>query len=157
MSDDKKDLGEELNDMLGDAKEGAKKAADKIKEEAKDFSESAKKVIDEAKEDVKEVYESASTDNGKTVAIIAHLTIIGWIIALIMNGSNKTELGSFYIRQMLGLTIIAVIISWIPFLNLIGGLLMFVVWILSLVEASKESKKPTFLFGEQFQDWFKSL
>ena len=36
-----------------------------------------------------------SSDNGKTVAIIAYITVIGWIIALVMNNKDKTELGSY--------------------------------------------------------------
>jgi len=61
--------------------------------------------------------------NGKTVAIIAHITFIGWIIAIIMNSNNKTEIGSFYVRQMLGVFLIMIVCSFIPFLN-------FIAWIL---------------------------
>ncbi|CAN0597264.1 unnamed protein product, partial [Ectocarpus sp. 12 AP-2014] len=60
-----KDLGDKAEDAFDNAKEKAT---------AKDF-----------KEDVKETFSSDNPDNGKTVAIIAHLTLIGWIIALIMN------------------------------------------------------------------------
>ena len=42
-------------------------------------------------------------DDGKTVAIIAYITLIGWIIALVMNNGNKTVLGSYHIRQSLGI------------------------------------------------------
>ena len=51
----------------------------------------------------------ATTDNGKTVAIIAYITLIGWIIALIMNNGNKTALGSFHVRQSLGIMCIGVV------------------------------------------------
>ncbi len=53
-----------------------------------------------------------SSNNGKTVAIISYLTLIGWIVALIMNNNNKSELGSFHIRQMLGVLIVAVLLSF---------------------------------------------
>jgi hypothetical protein len=41
--------------------------------------------------------------DGKTKAIVAHIIWIGWLIALIVNSSQKDEITSFYIRQLLGL------------------------------------------------------
>lgn len=150
MSDEKK-LSDDLNDMLGDAKEGAKKAAHKAEEFADEAKEKAKEFANEAKE----AFDNVSKD-GKNVAIIAHLTLIGWVIALIMNNGNKTELGSFYIRQVLGIIILA-LLSWIPLLGWIIGFVCFIMWIMSLISAINGDKKPVFLLGEQFQDWFKSL
>lgn len=33
--------------------------------------------------------------DGKTKAIVAHITIIGWIIALVINSSEKDEFASY--------------------------------------------------------------
>lgn len=162
MSDEKK-LSDDLNDMLGDAKEGAKKAAkkaeafaDEASEKAKEFAKEAKEKAKEFSEDAKEVFDDISKD-GKNIAIIAHLTIIGWVIALIMNNDKKDAFASFYIRQMLGLVIIGVLLSWIPILGWIAGVLIFILWIMSLISAMNGEIKPTVLLGDQFQDWFKSL
>ncbi len=41
-------------------------------------------------------------DNGKTAGIISYLTIVGWLIAFFaMHKDNKTELGSYQLRQTL--------------------------------------------------------
>lgn len=159
MSDDNKDLGDDLNDMLDDAKDGAKKAGDKISQKASELSDEAKEFSREAKEKAAEFTANAQQvlSDGKNVGIIAHITIIGWIIALIMNGSNKTEFGSFYIRQMLGLCLIGIALGWIPILGFIAGLVLLVAWIMSLISALGGEMKPTFLLGAQFQDWFKGL
>lgn len=168
---DEKSLGDDLNEMLGDAKEGAKKAADKAGEfaneaagKAKEFANEAKEKASEFADEAKEKFEEFSNDanevfnDGKNVAIIAHITLIGWIIALIMNsGDKKTEFASFYIRQMLGIVIVGFICSIIPVINLFAWILPFFMWIMSLVGAIGGKKKPVFLLGEQFQDWFKSL
>ncbi|WP_353777364.1 YtxH domain-containing protein [Winogradskyella sp. 3972H.M.0a.05] len=168
---DEKSLGDDLNDMLGDAKEGAKKAADKAGEFASDAADKAKEFASDAKEkasefadDAKEKFNEFSDDakevmsDGKNVAIIAHITLIGWIIALIMNsGEKKSEFASFYIRQMLGIFIIGFILGIIPVINLFAWILTLILWIMSLVGAIGGKKKPIFLLGEQFQDWFKSL
>lgn len=160
MSDDKKSLGEELDDMLDGAKDGAKKAAGKAEEVAGEAKEKAKEFADDAKEAAKEFTEDAKEvlSDGKNVAIIAHITLIGWIIALIMNGGDKkTEIGSFYIRQMLGLMLVAVICSFIPIIGWIISLIMFVFWIISLVGSLSGEMKLTPVVGQLFQDWFKSL
>jgi uncharacterized membrane protein len=156
---DEKNLSDDLNDMLGDAKEGAKKAADKASEMAGEAGEKAKEFANDAKDAASEFAESAKgvLSDGKNVAIIAHITFIGWIIALIMNSSNKTELGSFYIRQMLGLVIIAFVGSFIPILNIVLWIVMLVFWIMSLVGALSGEKKLTPILGEHFQNWFKAL
>lgn len=99
----------------------------------------------------------SDTDNGKTVAIICHFTLIGWIIAIIMHSNNKTELGSYYLRQMIGMFLTMFVLSWIPFLNLLAILVLFIFWIISLIGAINEEKKPIPLLGELFQDWFKGI
>ncbi|QIA07772.1 YtxH domain-containing protein [Draconibacterium halophilum] len=95
--------------------------------------------------------------DGKTKAIVAHIYWIGWIIALVINSSEKDELASFYIRQMLGLWLFATIVSFIPFLNIVGWLLTLVFWIISLVGAINGEQKEIPWVGEYFQDWFKAL
>ncbi len=96
-------------------------------------------------------------NDGRTIAIIAHVTIIGWVIALIMNGNEKTEFGSFYIRQMLGLYIIAVLGGIIPFFNLLVALVVFIFWLMSLLSAVNGERREIPGIGPLFQDWFKAL
>ncbi|MCB0462305.1 MAG: YtxH domain-containing protein [Flavobacteriaceae bacterium] len=157
---DEKSLGDDLNDMLGDAKEGARKAAKKAeefgqeaKEKAKEFSEEAKEKFDEFSQDTKEVLGDA-----KNVALVAHLTLIGWVIAFVMNGGDKkTEYASFYLRQMLGLMLFAIVLSFIPIIGWFANLIILVLWIMSLVGALSGEKKETPVIGHLFQDWFKSI
>ena len=54
----------------------------------------------------------AAAGEDKTVAIVAYLTLIGFIAATIIHSNKKTKLGAFHLRQMLGfmLTWFAVII-----------------------------------------------
>ncbi len=104
-----------------------------------------------------------TVDNGKTVAIISYITLVGWIIALLMNNGNPTPLGSFHIRQSLGIMCAGVLLSivsqffgiWI--LSTIIGLGILVFWVLGLISAIQGDMKPVPLLGEQFQDWFKGI
>jgi hypothetical protein len=128
-----------------------------MSEEKKDFGDKAEEAAKDFKEDVHKAFDPANPESGKTVAIIAHLTFIGWIIAIIMNSSNKTEIGSFYIRQTLGIFLLLIVTSFIPLINLVGWLLGVVLWIVSLIGSINGNQKPVFLVGEYFQNWFKSL
>ena len=110
----------------------------------------------------------ASIDNGKTVAIVAYITLIGWIVAFVMNSNNKTALGTYHIRQMLGLMILSVVVAiirfplfFIPFIGWgIGSLLslaVLVLWLLGLISAANEQQKPIPILGETFQKWFATV
>jgi uncharacterized membrane protein len=98
----------------------------------------------------------------KTKSIVAHITVIGWVIAIVMNSSDKGENTSFYIRQTLGIWILGVAGSLLGMatISLIGTITFiatFVFWILSLVGALSGEQKPVPVFGEMFQDWFKGV
>jgi uncharacterized membrane protein len=117
--------------------------------------------------------------DGKTKAIVSHVTFIGLIVALILNSSEKDENASFYIRQQLGLTlavvgysilssIVGFILAFIPIIGWILGFLLgllsfvifvgaFVFWIISLIGAIENTTKPLPWVGLYFQDWFKAL
>lgn len=105
-----------------------------------------------------------SNIQGKDTAVIAHLTVIGLIIAIIMNSSNKTEFGSYHIRQALGLwlTYLAWGLLWIiPILGWIVAavlsILMVVMWIVGLINALNGYQKPMPVLGRKYAEWFKSV
>jgi len=98
----------------------------------------------------------------KTKSIVAHLTFIGWIIALVTNQSDKGPNTSFYLRQNLGLWLIAIAGSVLGMLtiNIIGTIIsiaIFVLWVLSLIGALSGEQKPSPVLGDMFQQWFKGL
>lgn len=93
--------------------------------------------------------------DGKTKAIIAHIYWIGWIIALVLNSNEKDEFTSFYIRQLFGIFLFSIIISFVPIINIVGWIITLVFWVLSLVGAIQGEKKETPFVGSYFQEWFK--
>lgn len=152
-----KDFGEKAEEAFDNAKEKASDFADDAKEKANEFGEKAEKAAKDFKEDVKQTFDSNNPDSGKTVAIIAHITFIGWIVAIIMNSQNKTTLGSYYIRQTLGIWIMMILLGFIPIVGCFAGLLGLVLIVMSLINAANEKMVPTPVVGTYFQDWFKSL
>ncbi|MDJ1485719.1 hypothetical protein QNI16_34885 [Cytophagaceae bacterium YF14B1] len=104
------------------------------------------------------------TDDGKTIAIISYLTLVGFIIALIMHSSNKTSLGAFHLRQVLLLIIIGIAVSFIAWIPILGQLVwlvtwlgLFVFWILGLISAINGEEKPMPLIGVKAQEMFATV
>jgi uncharacterized membrane protein len=106
---------------------------------------------------------SETAEDGKTIAIISYITLIGWIIALVMHQSNKTSLGAFHIRQMLGLMLFSLAISIVGQVTGLAlvlwvlNLVLLVLWVLGLVGAIQGEEKEVPLVGSLFQDWFKGV
>ena len=99
----------------------------------------------------------------KTVAIISYITLIGWIVALILN-NPKSDFASFHIRQMLGLILAGIalqVLAFVPFLgwivSVVGWIALLVFWVLGFIGAIQGEKKLVPVVGEYFQEWFKSL
>lgn len=101
------------------------------------------------------------TPQGKSRAVLAHITTIGWIIALIMNSKEKDEFASFYIRQVLGIVILAIVASavalTIPVLGLLLPLFTVGLLVYSLVGAFQGKRLLVPFVGDKFQEWFKMI
>ena len=102
--------------------------------------------------------------NAKTKAIVSHRFVIGWLIALIVNSSKKEQLASFYIRQNLGFIVVWVALEVLrilpivgPVIRVVGGVLLFIGWLMSLIWSIQGEQKPVPWLGEQFQAWFRGF
>lgn len=153
MSDDNKNLSDDLNDMLGDAKESAKKAADKAGEFAEEAKEKAKEFAEEAKESASEFAESAketfaSGDNKKILAGILGILFGGLGVHKFIIGYNKEGgilLGATLVGILLSCVGIGILFVWIP------GVVGFIEGIIYLTKSDEEfyntyqvGKKPWF-------------
>ena len=99
----------------------------------------------------------------KVNAMISHYTIIGTIVAIIMNNEKKNEFVSFYTRQTLGLFLcfhlggyfVGYFDSWLA--TNAYWLFFAVLWVISFSGLLRNEMKLVPVVGEQFQKWFKSL
>jgi uncharacterized membrane protein len=103
----------------------------------------------------------ASPNKGKNVAIISYITLVGWVIAYVMNQdeANRSSLSTFHLRQMLGIAILGIagaIFNVIPFVGWIVGLVAslatFVFWVMGLLSAVNGEEKPVPIIGELIQE-----
>lgn len=101
---------------------------------------------------------------GKTIAIISYLTVIGLVIAFVMNNEKKNPFAHYHIRQALGLTLTGVVISFlniIPVLgliiNVVGFFVLLYMLIMGVLNAMNERKQPLPILGKQYDEWLKSI
>ncbi len=99
----------------------------------------------------------AKTDNSQLVAILSYITLVGWVIALILNMQGKTQLGSFHIRQALMIMVVGIVLAWIPIVGWILAIVLFVFWIMGLIAAINKETKEVPVIGKLAQDIFKGL
>ncbi len=107
---------------------------------------------------------NTSTSEGKTTAIIAYITLIGLIIAFVMNSEKKNKFAQYHIRQSLGLALSGLVlgaIGLIPILgwiiNILGFFVMVYMWVMGLMNAINEKQKPVPILGKKYEEWFKNV
>lgn len=100
----------------------------------------------------------------KTIAIVAYLTVIGLVVALVMNNDKKDPFSTYHIRQSLGIILTSIalsLINVIPILgwivSLIGVFVLLYMWVIGLLNAINGRMKPVPILGEKYEEWFKSI
>ncbi len=119
----------------------------------------------------------ATANEDKTTAIVCYLTLIGFIVAIILNSNKKTKLGAFHLRQVMGFILTGIVV-WIclaivmfglflllafmksilvllvPLIYLAFGVSMIVLWVLGFIAAINGQMKPMPVVGPMYQKWF---
>jgi uncharacterized membrane protein len=105
------------------------------------------------------------TEEGKTVAILSYLTVVGWLVALNLHARKKSKLGAFHLRQSLGIWIIILLFFLLRVLLVqipkIGNLLQTILalglsmlWLYGLITAAMAREKTVPFLGKKFQHIF---
>jgi len=107
---------------------------------------------------------TTTVTEGKNIAVIAYITVIGLIIAFVMNNDKKNQFAAFHIKQSLGLALtgfalgvigIIPIIGWL--INIIGIFVLLYMWIMGLINAINGNEKVVPILGDKYAEWFKGL
>lgn len=99
--------------------------------------------------------EQSVKEAGKTTAIIAYITLIGLLIAFIMNSSSNNEFAKFHIGQSVRVAILGlanyVLGMFLPsglwFVSSIISLGVLVFWILGIINAINLKDEPLPIIG----------
>ena len=109
-----------------------------------------------------------SAQEDRTTAILAYITLIGYIVAIVMHGNNKTKIGSYHLKQATGLLLFGVacwiaimILAFLPFIGMIAFVISPILWIgilvlviLGVINAANGQMKPLPVLGSLFEKWF---
>ena len=101
-------------------------------------------------------------EEGKKMATIGYITIIGTIIAFTMNSESKNDFAAFHIRQALG-----IFITFFAFGYIIGyfnswmitsafWVFIFVLWMYGFLGALEGKKRLVPIVGPLYQKLFKA-
>ncbi|MDN3724029.1 hypothetical protein QRD02_06515 [Aequorivita sp. SDUM287046] len=105
----------------------------------------------------------STQENNTNLAVIAYITIIGLIIAFMLN-KEKKPLVNYHIRQSLGLACcgfalgllnIIPILGWI--ISFFGMFVLLFLWIKGLMNAINKVETPVPFLGKKFEEWFKNI
>jgi len=99
----------------------------------------------------------------KKIAIIGYFTIIGCVIAMIMNSEKKYPFASFHNRQALGIFLLFFALgypvsyfdSWT--ISSAFYLFFFILWIYGFIGALQYEQREVPLLGKLFQRLFKGI
>lgn len=102
-------------------------------------------------------FQTVSED--KTAAILSYITVVGFIIAIVLQGQKKTRLGAYHLRQSLGIYLTGVVAGVLVFIPVLGWILMpavwlalVVFWVMGLIAAAHGRMTPVPLVGQKIQD-----
>ncbi|PKA98452.1 hypothetical protein B0O79_2138 [Flavobacteriaceae bacterium MAR_2009_75] len=103
-------------------------------------------------------------EEAKRIAVISYITIIGMVIAFVMNNEKKFGFASYHIRQSIGLCVtglalgvvgVVPIIGWL--INILGVFVLLYMWIMALMNAINAKEKPAPILGKKYEEWFKGI
>ncbi|SHF57815.1 hypothetical protein SAMN05444483_101654 [Salegentibacter echinorum] len=104
------------------------------------------------------------TSQDKNIAIISYITLIGLIIAFVMNNEKKAEFPSYHIKQALGLGLTGLALGIVGMVPILGWIVSFLgifallfLWIKGLMNAINEHQKPVPWLGRKYEEWFKNI
>jgi len=151
---DEKNLSEDLNDMLGDAKEGAKKASDKAgelagdaKEKVGELANDAKKTANEFSKGAREAFGGEGENKKVLVGILAillgslgvHKFILGY------NKEGGILLAFSIVMYLLSCLAIGLLFVWIPaVVGLVEGIIYLTKTDEEFYNTYQVGKKPWF-------------
>ncbi|BAO77226.1 membrane protein [Winogradskyella sp. PG-2] len=104
-----------------------------------------------------------TVEEGKTLALVAYLTLIGTLIAFFMNQEKRNTFTTFHVRQALGLGLLYIAIGYIVssldsmMVSMSFWIFFSVLFLYGIFGAitGKLNKIP--MLGDLFQKLFKSL
>jgi len=86
-------------------------------------------------------------EENKINAILSYFGIF-IIIPLLSESAKKSKFAKFHMNQGLTLLLAGLVVSWIPFVNMIVGLILIVFWLIGLLGAVQGEMRKIPVLGD---------
>ena len=102
-------------------------------------------------------------DEGKTLGIVAYLTLFGTLISFFMNQDKRNPFTSFHVRQALGLGLAYIMIAFVVssfdsmMISMSFWIFFSVLYFYGLIGAISGKMNKIPLLGDVFQNVFKNI
>jgi len=142
---DEKNLGDDLNDMLGDAKEKASEFAGEAKEKASEFASEAKESAKEFSDGAKEAFnEVTAGDNKKILAGVLAIVLGSFGIHKFILGYNKEGIILLVVTLVVGFFTCGLGVGLTGIIGLIEGIVYLTKSDEEFYNTYQVGKKPWF-------------
>jgi TM2 domain-containing membrane protein YozV len=141
---DEKNLGDDLDDMLDDAKKGTHEFAENTKRTANEFSEGAKRSANEFSEGAQGAFGSASGENKKILAGVLAIVLGAFGVHKFILGYNKEGIILLVVTIVLGALTCGIGASVAGLIGLIEGIIYLTKSDAEFYATYQVGKKPWF-------------
>ncbi len=98
---------------------------------------------------------SKSSDSDDVLAVVAYLTLIGWIIAFVLNREKNNALVRYHEKQSLIIMLVGLVLGWIPIIGWLLSIALLVFWVMGLLNAINKKQVPVPVIGKLAEEHFK--
>lgn len=92
-------------------------------------------------------YLEDSKDTNQIMAIVAYITMVGWIIAMAVTGNKRNRFVNFHLNQALVIWLFS-FLGLVPVIGIFWSIFMLILGVLGLVSACEGSMKEVPLLGK---------
>ena len=92
-----------------------------------------------------------SFDKNRALAVLSYMTIIGWLIALVLYGKDRSVYVRFHLRQSLGLFVSAMLLTFVPLIGWLIVVLLIIAWFYGVYSAITGHKFSIPMIGDFYQ------
>ena len=88
----------------------------------------------------------------KLIAILSYITLLGWLAAMLLHGSQNSTFTSFHLRQSLGLIVTGALLALIPLVGWFLNIAVFFAWLYAVYHVVMGHTQKIPLLGDFYQE-----
>lgn len=110
------------------------------------------------------ISEKNTSKEDTTMGVVAYITVIGLIVAYVVNQEKKNTFVQYHVRQSLGVALTGLALAFINvipalgwIISILGTFFILFLWVMGLINALGKKEKPVPVLGKKYEEWFKNV